>query len=47
MEDHGGQLQLADRAGGGAVVRLVFPAGTEKAAEPPADVTSKSRVHGA
>ncbi|MBL8831114.1 MAG: hypothetical protein JNL71_01865, partial [Rhodospirillales bacterium] len=25
MEDHGGTVLLADRAGGGAVVTLVFP----------------------
>jgi len=47
MEDHGGQLQLADRVGGGAVVRLLFPAGADKAAERLADVTNKSMAHGA
>jgi two-component system nitrogen regulation sensor histidine kinase NtrY len=46
MEDHGGQLQLADRAGGGAVVRLLFPMGAERAAEPPVDMTNKSMAHG-
>jgi two-component system nitrogen regulation sensor histidine kinase NtrY len=46
MEDHGGQLQLSDREGGGAVVRLLFPTGAERAAEPPADLTSKSMAHG-
>jgi two-component system nitrogen regulation sensor histidine kinase NtrY len=46
MEDHGGQLQLADRDGGGAVVRLLFPTGAERAVEPPADMTNRSVAHG-
>jgi two-component system nitrogen regulation sensor histidine kinase NtrY len=31
MEDHGGDLALGDREGGGAVVRLIFPANREQA----------------
>jgi two-component system nitrogen regulation sensor histidine kinase NtrY len=42
MEDHGGELVLEDREGGGARVRLVFPA--IAAVAPRADATGQSRT---
>jgi len=53
MEDHGGQIQLADRPGGGAVVSLLFPKPVEPSAaeaqatddEPSAE--AKTFAHGA
>jgi two-component system nitrogen regulation sensor histidine kinase NtrY len=50
MEDHGGQLQLADRPGGGAVVSLIFPKLAEQptaASEPETAAAAKSFAHGA
>jgi two-component system nitrogen regulation sensor histidine kinase NtrY len=50
MEDHGGQLQLADRPGGGAVVTLIFPKPAEQptaAGDPEAAAAAKSFAHGA
>jgi len=41
MEDHGGDLMLADREGGGAAVKLVFPAAATHAAGPDVE-----RAHG-
>jgi len=41
MEDHGGDLQLGDRAGGGAAVKLIFTIG---AAAPAANVRSLPRT---
>jgi two-component system nitrogen regulation sensor histidine kinase NtrY len=50
MEDHGGQLQLADRPGGGAVVTLIFPKPAEQptaAGDPEVAAAAKSFAHGA
>jgi two-component system nitrogen regulation sensor histidine kinase NtrY len=49
MEDHGGQVRLNDREGGGAVVRLIFAAERDSAggdgeAEP---TLVEQGVHGA
>ncbi len=41
MEDHGGDLMLADREGGGASIKMVFPAAATHAAGPDAE-----RAHG-
>jgi two-component system nitrogen regulation sensor histidine kinase NtrY len=46
MEDHGGQLQLGDREGGGAIVRLLFPMGGEHAVETPAEPMNQTVAHG-
>jgi two-component system, NtrC family, nitrogen regulation sensor histidine kinase NtrY len=51
MEDHGGELLLEDREGGGARVMLVFHRGEARAAVGPAerDIGATARVvaHGA
>jgi two-component system nitrogen regulation sensor histidine kinase NtrY len=45
MEDHGGRLSLADRAGGGAVITLSFPIDAQQSREPdstqPTDQTAE------
>ena len=46
MEDHGGELTLADRDGGGARVRLVFPVG-EEAPATGSEETGRVTAHGA
>jgi two-component system nitrogen regulation sensor histidine kinase NtrY len=46
MEDHGGELVLEDREGGGARVMLVFLR-EARAAQPGAGASSKAAVHGA
>jgi two-component system nitrogen regulation sensor histidine kinase NtrY len=49
MEDHGGDLRLMDRPGGGARVRLVFPVAdgtTEIAAAEDAVPIRKAGTHG-
>ena len=35
MEDHGGELRLEDGGSGGALVRLILPAGEARAARTP------------
>jgi two-component system, NtrC family, nitrogen regulation sensor histidine kinase NtrY len=51
MEDHGGELVLEDREGGGARVMLVFNRGEARAARPAADAApaaaARTAVHGA
>jgi two-component system nitrogen regulation sensor histidine kinase NtrY len=50
MEDHGGDLTLGDRTGGGARVCLVFPGrrpGTDAAGEAAASQPAEKAVHGA
>jgi hypothetical protein len=51
MEDHGGELVLEDREGGGARVMLVFQRGdlrsAAEAAERPAGAAVKAAAHGA
>jgi len=44
MEDHGGDLHLEDAPGGGARVRLSFPAA---ASQPPAESADQTASHGA
>ncbi|MEQ9607100.1 MAG: PAS domain-containing sensor histidine kinase [Kiloniellaceae bacterium] len=44
MEDHGGDLILRDREGGGAVVSLVFPLRDEAADSEPADQTTDTAL---
>jgi two-component system, NtrC family, nitrogen regulation sensor histidine kinase NtrY len=45
MEDHGGELALADRPQGGAIVTLVFPA-TASASDADAAGSMKAAAHG-
>jgi len=49
MEDHGGQLRLGDREGGGAVIRLIFAAGADTAGNDADAVPTlvEQRAHGA
>ncbi len=50
MEDHGGELMLEDREGGGARVSLVFNRNEARSVHPPAGQeignTAKAAVHG-
>ncbi len=50
MEDHGGRLSLADRAGGGAVITLSFPIDAQQSQEPnsaqPTDQTAENSAAG-
>jgi len=51
MEDHGGELVLEDREGGGARVMLVFNRGDARAAKPAAEAVpapaARTASHGA
>ncbi|MGQ0663855.1 MAG: ATP-binding protein [Pseudomonadota bacterium] len=46
MEDHGGELVLADRPGGGARVSLVFGAGREATPRASEPAPAKAAIHG-
>ncbi|MDP6516818.1 MAG: PAS domain-containing sensor histidine kinase [Alphaproteobacteria bacterium] len=50
MEDHGGTLELADRASGGARVSLIFPSGitaTAEVSQKTSNSVKMSAIHGA
>jgi len=48
MEDHGGQLHLADRPGGGAVVTLLFTRRADAMPDPaPENEEPRTAAHGA